>query len=289
MRLAWLTDIHLNLLSTGDRRTFLDAVNQAEPDAVLIGGDIGESDTVCTCLQEMEDLLQRDIYFVLGNHDYYRSSISQVRLQVSNLARNSRWLNFLPDVRIVELTQKTALVGHGAWADGRLGNYMKSELILNDYIWIKEFNPTLFMLSDGKDIGSHHPGSSFAKGGQAKQLRLKKMNDLGDEAAKHIKQYLSKALELYENVILLTHVPPFKDACWHEGRISDDEALPHFSCKAVGEVVLRLANEHSKKQITVLCGHTHSSGITEILPNLKVFTGGAEYGSPSIQRIIGLI
>jgi hypothetical protein len=39
-------------------------------------------------------------------------------------------------------------------------------------------------------------------------------------------------------------------------------------------------------QMTVLCGHTHSSGQADILPNLLVKTGGAEYGSPMIQEIL---
>lgn len=83
-----------------------------------------------------------------------------------------------------------------------------------------------------------------------------------------------------------THVPPFKEACWHDGEISDDKWLPHFACKAVGNVLEKLMIEHPDRQMTVLCGHTHSSGRAEILPNLFVKTGGAEYGSPAIQEII---
>lgn len=33
------------------------------------------------------------------------------------------------------------------------------------------------------------------------------------------------------------HVPPFREASWHQGRISDDDWLPHFTCKAVGDVL----------------------------------------------------
>ncbi|MEA3468158.1 MAG: hypothetical protein U9R57_08050 [Thermodesulfobacteriota bacterium] len=40
------------------------------------------------------------------------------------------------------------------------------------------------------------------------------------------------------------------------------------------------------RQMTVLCGHTHSSGQVTILPNLLVKTGGAEYGSPMIQEAL---
>jgi 3',5'-cyclic-AMP phosphodiesterase len=40
------------------------------------------------------------------------------------------------------------------------------------------------------------------------------------------------------------------------------------------------------RKLTVLCGHTHGRGEVEILPNLKVLTGGAQYGKPEIQPLL---
>jgi len=51
-------------------------------------------------------------------------------------------------------------------------------------------------------------------------------------------------------------------------------------------VVLRLANENPNRQITVLCGHTHSGGEAQLASNLKVLTGEAVYGYPEIQGVI---
>ena len=42
---------------------------------------------------------------------------------------------------------------------------------------------------------------------------------------------------------------------------------------------------HPDHQMTVLCGHTHSSGEAQILPNLRVLTGGAVYGQPCVQQV----
>ena len=39
---------------------------------------------------------------------------------------------------------------------------------------------------------------------------------------------------------------------------------------------------HPEKQLTVLCGHTHSAGICQPLPNLEIHTGGAEYDRAEI-------
>jgi len=71
-------------------------------------------------------------------------------------------------------------------------------------------------------------------------------------------------------VIVLTHVLPFKESCWHEGEITADDWLPHFSCKAVGDVLIEFMAGAPDKQLTVLCDHTQSSGSCQVLPNLKV-------------------
>ena len=114
--------------------------------------------------------------------------------------------------------------------------------------------------------------------------RLAKLNQLGDEAADHFQAVLPGALERFDHVLVVTHVPPFRESCWHEGRMSDKDWLPHFSCKAVGDVLSDPVARHPEKKMTVLCGHTHGSGEAQILPNLRVLTGGAEYGRPVVQK-----
>jgi len=38
--------------------------------------------------------------------------------------------------------------------------------------------------------------------------------------------------------------------------------------------------------MTMLCGHTHGDGEAQVLPNLRVLTGGAIYGKPVIQWML---
>jgi hypothetical protein len=61
--------------------------------------------------------------------------------------------------------------------------------------------------------------------------------------------------------------------------------LPHFSCKIAGDALISMMKKRPEKKLTVLCGHTHGGGQIEILPNLQVIAGGAQYGIPEIQRI----
>jgi len=261
-RIAWLTDIHLEFLQPNEVPAFVDHLAEAMPDIALIGGDTGIASNFTSFLQVLEMRLECPIYFVLGNHDFYRGSISQVRATAEKLSRSSPWLRWLTTQGIVEITESTGLIGHDSWADGRLGNGSASQVELNDYYLIKELT------------------------GLSQQSRFVQLAKLGDEAAEYFRNLLPRACARFRNIILLTHVPPFRGACWHEGKISDDEHLPHFACKAVGEILARVMTEHPECKLTVLCGHTHSSGVANILPNLCVKTGSAEYGRPRLQELI---
>src|SRR5262245_44497609 len=82
MRAAWLTDIHLNFLRTDDLYGFLDALWAMNVDAFLVSGDIAEAMDILYYLKKMDAALDRPVFFVLGNHDYYHGSIRTVREQV---------------------------------------------------------------------------------------------------------------------------------------------------------------------------------------------------------------
>ncbi|MFQ6008227.1 MAG: metallophosphoesterase [Candidatus Zixiibacteriota bacterium] len=286
-RIAWLTDIHLNFVDYIGVVTFTDRILKENPDVVLIGGDIGEADSVVGYLLELEKLLDKEIYFVLGNHDYYKGAINEVRAKVRVAARHSTRLRWLPDIGIAELTPTVGLIGHGSWPDGHYGDWERSDLLLNDYFFINEFNPSVRTEGhDSRDFFNPDPSLAAAFTSQdAKQQRLHTMQVLAEEAAQHFAQVLPKALRSYDHVVVLYHVPQFREACWYAGKPSDNIWLPHFSCKAVGDVLRREMEKYPRKEMTVLCGHTHGKGEAQILDNLQVFTGGAAYGKPKVQRI----
>ena len=110
------------------------------------------------------------------------------------------------------------------------------------------------------------------------------LEGLGDEAARRIEGLLPEALARRRQVLVLTHVPPFREACWHANAISDDRWLPHFSCQAMGRVS-KPRCRHGDREMLVLCGHTHSNGTARILQNLQVLTGEAQYAHPAVERV----
>lgn len=260
MKAAWLTDIHLDHL--GDRLdVFLSDLGRSASDCFLVTGDIAQAPSITECLRRMVSALGRDIYFVLGNHDYYFGSIAGVRAGVRGLCRKSESLHWMGGHGALMLSEGTAVVGCDSWGDGRLGNFKGTGVLLNDFRLIKEL------------------------AGLGRDARLKKLRALGDEAAAHLRKAVVEALSIADHVAVLTHVPPFAEAAWHEGTPSHADWLPYFACKAVGDVLADVMQANPGKRMTVLCGHTHSAGVAQILPNLTVHTGAADYGILKVQRV----
>ena len=265
-RLAWLTDIHLNFLRPPADQTFLATLAAVDADALLLTGDIAEAHDVTRHLASIGAVTGRPVYFVLGNHDYYHGSIAGVRARVRDLCRTAPGLHWLPDAGVVPLTAEACLVGHDGWGDGRFGDYYGSHVRLNDWRLIEEFG--------GRD--------------EDPLDRITKLHTLGDEAAAHFRAVLPAALGRFRHVVVATHVPPFREACLYEGKVSDDHWLPHFTCKAVGDALVEAMAASPDRRMTVLCGHTHGEGDVTVLPNLRVLIGGAVYGSPAVQMVLAV-
>lgn len=67
MKLAWVTDIHLNFLESADRKRFYQDIVATKSNVVLVSGDIAEASTISEIFEEMAQHIAKPIYFVLGN------------------------------------------------------------------------------------------------------------------------------------------------------------------------------------------------------------------------------
>lgn len=266
-RLAWLTDIHLNFLGLKALNEFFERAARLEADAYVISGDIGEAESVRDYLEAFSHTVARPVYFVLGNHDFYRSGILAVRQQMTSYVMTHPHLRYLTISNVIPLTPEVGLIGHDGWADGRYGDFMASSLMLNDYLLIEEL------------------AASFAQGKAALWATLQ---GLADEAARSLERRLTAALAQYALVFVVLHPPPFAENTLHQGRLSTPAGLPHFSCKAVGDVLLACAAAHPQRQMIVLCGHTHCASDTRPRPNLQVISGQAAYRAPTVQRVFAI-
>ena len=66
-------------------RGFCPYVNE-QADALVVTGDIAESPTLSSALTSLATLTERPVYFVLGNHDFYRGTVVDTRRQVGDVA-----------------------------------------------------------------------------------------------------------------------------------------------------------------------------------------------------------
>jgi len=254
MRVAWCTDLHLDSVPAPDRARFLSRFQQENFDAVLVGGDTGVAYSLSAFLDEIAAASRCPVHYVLGNHDFYGGA--------SKKTREGGLAGWLPASGIVELTSTVGLVGHDGWADCRLGDYTRSRVLMTDFYEITELENL------------------------SREARRRRMEELGDDAAQHFASVLPAALGRFQTVVALTHVPPFRAACWYNGEPSNDDYLPFFACKAVGDVLLSEMQARPDRRLLVLCGHTHGRGVVNILPNLEVRTAGVIYGSPAIQEVL---
>lgn len=279
MKLAWCTDIHINFLEPRQRQNFYTNIRGQKPDAVLITGDISEGDRIEKHLKEIASGVEVPVYFVLGNHDYYRSDIETVRASVTYIANDTKNLFYLPNtvgsvrgtgevlqaLQVQPLTPSVCLTGVDGWADALLGDYFYSRVVLADDHYIQDLS------------------------NKSREMLYHKRAALGKDEAVRAESLILQAFKHFQHVIFATHIPPFKEATWHRGQHSDNEWLPFFSCKQVGDVLIRMATDFPEKKITVYCGHTHGAGVYKPLPNLEVFTGEARYRYPKVQKVIELL
>jgi predicted phosphohydrolase len=264
VRAAWLTDIHLNFLRPLALKAFYERVRQDQPQVLLVTGDIGESDSIVRFVNELAEIAP--IYFVLGNHDYYRSSIATVRAAMQRLDDRATWL---PAHDPLRLTSRVVMLGVDGWGDARCGD-LAAKVQLSDWDLIDDFRR--------------------AKGNPTARHEI--LQRLGSNEARALRDQLARAPESPE-LLVLTHVPPFPEACIYDGVQSEPGYLPWFTCIATGEVLLDHARAHPDTKITVLCGHSHGAGTYAPLPNLEVRTGGwpagvEGYGNPLVQATFEL-
>jgi predicted phosphohydrolase len=262
LRATWLTDIHLNFLRPLALKAFYDRVAAERPDILLVTGDIGEADSLRKFLDELGAIAP--VYFVLGNHDYYKSSIATVRAAMERLDEQLTWL---PAHEPLRLTARVVMLGADGWGDARCGD-VTSRVQLSDWTLIEDFKRV-------KD----------------REQRVELLQRLGANEARSLRQRLAAA-PACEQLLVLTHVPPFPEACVYDGAPSEPGYQPWFTCISTGEVLLEHARAHPDQQVRVLCGHAHGLGTYSPLPNLEVRTGGwasgEGYGNPRVQETFEL-
>lgn len=265
-KIAFLSDIHLDFLHEQQVEKFAQSIVQANPEVVVISGDISTADSIQYDLQKLEQIIQRPIYFVLGNHDYYGSSIELIRKKVTTQAQASTHLKYLSCMSYDMLSPTVAIVGHDMWYDAMCGDPNNSSMNLTDWVAIKEFVGVNAIVNRKK--------------------RIELCQKLANEGGQHIYNGIKNAIRYAKHIIVVAHPVPFEETHIYNGSIGSSEAQPWFNSKVLGNLLLDAAKTFPKIQFTCLCGHTHGESFVQKMPNLQIYVAGAVYSKPCINKTL---
>jgi 3',5'-cyclic AMP phosphodiesterase CpdA len=263
--LLWMSDLHLDQATAKNRHKLLRNLRNTDYDAAVITGDTAAS---ASLVQHLEALAHacapRPVYVVLGNHDFYGSSLSATQDEVRTLCHRVSNLHYLQDQGVVWLTKNTVLIGHHGWADARCGWGTKTCIRSPDHWSIDDFR----------------------KLDQAGRFDL--MTELGSASARWIRKNLNTVLRTADTLIVATHVPAFQTSAHFNGAPCGPCHSPHYVNASLGGLLIGTARHNLQKRFTVLSGHTHSEVQEQILSNLESRVAGAKRGTPRIQGVLSV-
>lgn len=256
----WLTDIHLNFLKDEKIIEFFLNLKFKQADGIFLTGDISNGLYITKHLAWLQKITDLPIYFVLGNHDFYKSSFTDVEYRVSSLVKNTSNLHYLTISEPIALNDTTAIIGHDGWYDAGWHEPMTPLVFLADWYFIEDFKFTF-----------------------SNKRRMILIRDRALQAAERLEQNLKKAFQTYDTIYLLTHFPPWppmgfglRNRFWR----------PYNSSKIVADYIIRSMPLDKNKKLIVLSGHTHEHRYTKISENIELRVGEAELKNPSISNII---
>tara|TARA_B100001964_G_C13872309_1_gene439264 strand:- start:77 stop:274 length:198 start_codon:yes stop_codon:yes gene_type:complete len=64
MKLAWITDVHLNFLESSDRKRLYQDLGATKSNAVLVSRDIAEAPTLSDIFEEIAQHIAKPIYLI---------------------------------------------------------------------------------------------------------------------------------------------------------------------------------------------------------------------------------
>lgn len=286
MKTIWLTDLHLHpTTGKGDPESLFVQLREEAPDVIMISGDISVSDYIFEYLVNFNDL-GCTILFTLGNHEYYQDgivqsnwkqkmdhpiSIHEFNERIKDFIKRYKNLHWLDYMEPYFITQSTAIIGHTGWADGLYGDIHNSHTDLVDYHCIRE------LITAGKPIQPIEM-----------QPRLDAMEELAQTAADHIRRNIIKAFHGGANeIILLTHVPPWKQLHLFGGEMSNESWMPYFTSKIMGRTITETMALFPDERLISLSGHTHHYAEFNPAENISAINGEFKhYPEDKINLII---
>jgi len=272
-KIVMCSDLHINFIRQKDDwekrdeqyiKHFCSKIIAENPLCIVITGDTSEYPTLDLDLKLIQKYTNNiPIYFILGNHDFYHGSIAKTKQKARDITLlSNNKIVWLEENGIIKLTDKSCLIGADGFYDVYAGLAEYSTLNMSDFHLIEDFR------------FKHHLN------------RISLCRQLAQQSADIIERMVEEAVKTYETVYIATHVSPFvESALGPDGRQSNSTWIPFFSNLTLGDKLIELAEKNRELTLYVLAGHSHFPIKTQILENLHVNIGKAEYTELHYQTI----
>jgi len=248
----WYSDLHLNFLSEKKLTLFIDSIISRNPDLVWLTGDITTGKKLIEHLELLVNRLPFPIYFIIGNHDYWGSSIEQTHENIRELVKKYPGrLFWVSDKLSLPFSESTVLIGNEGWYDAMLG-------------WPRHlvFTWDWFHISNFRALGCCKRITSFQK--------------VAADFTSKMRESLLSALNTHDHVYAMTHIPPWAEATHDVGTFFGWFWLPYNVSVKMGMMFKEVMEQFPNKKLTVLCGHTHSKKSVQISGNINCHVAGAD-------------
>jgi predicted phosphohydrolase len=253
-RYLWHTDLHLDKIFPWTLIRFIFHIIKEKPAGLFLTGDISNGLLTAWHLKLLARFIKCPIYFVLGNHDYHFSSIDKIHAKIRKACQEYPNLIWMTESSIIRLNAEVCLIGTDGWYDAENG---KSEYLQFTFDW--------FMTKDFRILPNM-------------EARIKKWREMADWSAQDIADKLQEALDQdYKNVIILSHVPAWKEATRDVGTFFEKFWLPYNTNMRLGQAIEKVMKGRKKKHATVLCGHCHTDNWIHVARNVECKVLNAKY------------
>jgi len=242
----WFTDTHLNRVNLIKKMLFIRHILKENPKAVFLTGDISTGMFLYYDLYLLATFVKCPIYFVLGNHDYWNSSIDKTHEKIKELCKKFPHLIWLSQSNAIALNDEAVIIGDEGWFDGWNGNTDYLKLTLDQYL-IEDFRKY-------KSIDE----------------KLVCWREMATKSSFNIEHKLCKALDDgYKTIYIVTHFPPWIEATRDRGTVLEQFWLPYNTNVSMGKTIERVMSKYTKSKVIVLCGHIHADTIIHVSSNIE--------------------
>ena len=259
----WFTDTHFDKVLPWNLVSFIKTINRTQPKGIFLTGDISNGWLTSFHLELLAKYLECPIYFVLGNHDLHFTQIEKQKAKIKNLCQRYPNLIWMSQIDAVNIDEEVCLIGTEGWYDCAEGKpqYLRFTL---DWILTKDFRQLSSM-----------------------EERIEYWRQMANDSVNILIPKLEKCLQDgYKNIYLLTHFPPWKEATRDIGTMFEPFWLPYNTNVHLGKALEQVMENYKKRNLTVLCGHTHAPQYIRVSRNISCQVGDAKLFKVRSQTII---